>query len=114
MAQSSGAIIQGFSKEREKGQTLYEAEMTVNGHSKDDLMDAGGVIVELEEQVAMDELPNDVQDALHTKAGKGKIMTVESITKHDKLVAYEATILSNGERSEIQLDPHGRPLRHEE
>jgi len=48
------------------------------------------------------------------KAGKGKIMTVESITKHDKLVAHEATILSNGERSEIQVDPHGRPLRDEE
>jgi len=113
-AQSSGASIQGFSEEREKGQTLYEAEMTVKGHSKDILMDADGVIVEVEEQVAMDELPNEVQDALRTNVRKGKIVTVESITKYDKLVAYEATILSNGERSEIQVDPHGKPLRHEE
>jgi len=34
VAQSSGVSIQGFSEEREKGQTLYEAEMTVNGHSQ--------------------------------------------------------------------------------
>ena len=113
-AQSSGASIQGFSEEREKGQTLYEAEMTVKGHSKDILMDADGVIVEVEEQVAMDELPNEVQDALRTNVRKGKIVTVESITKYDRLVAYEATILSNGGRSEIQVDPHGKPLRHEE
>ncbi len=34
-AQSAGATIRGFSTEKEKGQTLYEVEMTVNGHSKD-------------------------------------------------------------------------------
>jgi len=71
-AQSSGATIQGFSEEREKGKTFYEAEMMINGRSKDVLMDARGAIVEVEEQVAMNELPADVQDALRTKAGKGK------------------------------------------
>jgi len=29
-AQSSGATIQGFSEEREKGKTFYEAEMMIN------------------------------------------------------------------------------------
>jgi len=113
-AQSSGASIQGFSEERENGQICYEAEMTINGHSKDVLMDAGGVIVEVEEQIAMDKLPPDVQDAVRAKAGKGKIVTVESITKHNKLVAYEATTLTMGKRSEIQVDPQGKPLGHEE
>jgi hypothetical protein len=51
---------------------------------------------------------------VHAKAGKGEIVTVESITKHDKLVAYEATILTMGKRSEIQVDPEGKPLGHEE
>ena len=108
------ATIRGFSEEKENGNTFYEAEMTVNGHSRDVLMDAGGVIVEVEEQVAMDSLPTDVQDALHAKAGKGKIVTVESITKHDKLVAYEAAVLTKGKRSEVQVDPLGKNLSHEE
>jgi len=112
-AQSSGATIQGFSEEREKGKTFYEAEMMINGRSKDVLMDARGAIVEVEEQVAMNELPADVQDALRTKAGKGKIVKIESISRRDKLVAYEAEISRNGERSEIQVDPHGKPLFHE-
>jgi len=34
-AQSQGAKIQGFSEEKENGQTLYEVEMVVDGHSKD-------------------------------------------------------------------------------
>ena len=113
-AQGVDATIRGFSEEKENGQTFYEAEMTVNGHSRDVLMDAGGVIVEVEEQVAMDSLPTDVQDTLHAKAGKGKIVSVESITKHDKLVAFEAAVLTKGKRSEVQVDPLGKNLSHKE
>jgi uncharacterized membrane protein YkoI len=113
-AQSLGATVQGFSEERENGQIFYEAEMTVNGHNRDVLMDAGSLIVEVEEQVAMDSLPTDVQVALHTKAGKGKIVTVETITKHDRLVAYEAAVLTKGKRSEVQVDPLGKNVSHEE
>jgi hypothetical protein len=113
-AQAQGATILGFSTEKEHGQTFYEAEMMVNGHSKDILMDASGAIVEVEEQVELDKLPADVQARLTAKAGKGDIKKVESITKHDKLVAYEAQITINGKRSEIQVGPDGKPLSHEE
>src|SRR5438132_136372 len=60
--QSKGATIRGFSQEKEDGQTLYEAELMVDGHSKDILMDAKGNIVEVEEQVALGSLPKAVQD----------------------------------------------------
>ena len=53
-AQSAGAEVRGISKEKEHGQTFYEAEMTVNGHSKDILIDEKGNVVEVEEEVAMD------------------------------------------------------------
>ena len=59
-AQSEGATIKGFSQEKEKGQTYYEAEMTVGGHSKDVLIDANGAIVEVEEQVALDSVPAEL------------------------------------------------------
>jgi hypothetical protein len=113
-AQSQGATILGFSTEKEHGQMLYEAEMMMNGHTKDILMDASGAIVEVEEQVELDKLPADVKAGLAAKAGKGEIKKVESITKHDKLVAYEAQITTAGKRSEIQVGPDGKPLSHEE
>ena len=112
--QSAGATIRGFSTEKENGQTLYEAELTVNGHSKDISMTADGSIVEIEEQVSLDSLPAEVKAGLQAKAGNGKILRVESLTKKDKLVAYEAKVETNGKKTEIQVGPNGKPLDHEE
>ncbi len=114
--QSQGATIKGFSQEIENGQTFYEAEMTIKGHSKDIEMDSTGAIVEVEEQVALDSLPAAVKAGLQAKAGVGKIVKVESLTKHDKLVAYEAKVQTeaSGKKKEIQVGPDGKPLDHEE
>jgi hypothetical protein len=113
-AQSQGAKVLGFSEEKEHGKTFYEAELRLNGHSKDVLMDAAGKVVEVEEEVAVNALPAAVRDALQAKAGAGKIVKVESLTKHDKLVAYEAKVLNKGKKSEIQVGPGGSVLGHEE
>ena len=75
-AQSKGATVRGFSEESEKGQTFYEAELSVNGHSKDVLMDANGVVVEVEEQVSLESLDSSVRNGLQDKAGAGKITKV--------------------------------------
>jgi hypothetical protein len=113
-AQSHGATIHGFSQEKEKGQTFYEAEMTVNGHSKDVLIDSNGAIAEVEEEVPLNSLPPEIKEGLQAKAGKGKLTKVESITKHNKLVAYEAQVLTGGKKSEVQVGVDGKPLDHEE
>jgi hypothetical protein len=113
-AESKGATIRGFAQETEDGQLRYEAELMVNGHSKDVAMDATGAIVEVEEQVAIDSLPAPVKDGLQAKAGKGKLTKVESIVKHGKLVAYEAQVITDGKRSEVQVGPDGKALDHEE
>lgn len=113
-AQSQGANIRGFSQEKENGQTFYEAALMVNGHSKDVLMDTNGQIVEVEEQIATDSLSPAVRDGLQAKAGKGKLVKVEFLTKNGKLVAYEAQVVTDGKRSEVQVGPDGKPLDHEE
>src|SRR5207253_9265287 len=89
--QSQGATIRGFSEEKEKnGQTTYEAEMILNGHTKDVQMDANGAVTEIEEQLDLQAVPAAARAGLEAKAGKGKITKIESITKKDKFVAYEA------------------------
>ena len=113
-ANSEGATIKGFSTEQENGQTIYEAEMMVKGHSKDISMTADGSIVEVEEEVALSSLSPEVQAGLQEKAGKGKIGKVESISKKGKLVAYEAHVVTDGKKSEVQVGPDGKPLDHEE
>ena len=113
-AQTKGSTIRGFNEEKENGKTYYEAELTVSGHSKDILIDPTGAIAEIEEQVDFASLPAAVQSGLQAKAAGGKLGKVESITKHDKLVAYEAKVTTNGKRFEIQVGPDGKPLDHEE
>jgi hypothetical protein len=113
-AQSAGGTIKGFNEEKENGQTFYEAEMTLNGHSKDVLIDMNGTVVEIEEEVAWDSLSAEVKAGLQAKAGKGKLGKVESLTKKGKLVAYEAKVISDGKKSEVQVGPDGKPLDHEE
>jgi uncharacterized membrane protein YkoI len=112
--QSQGSTIRGFSQEKENGKTFYEAELMTNGHSKDVLIDEDGDVVEVEEQVAMDSLSPAVGAALQSKAGGGKIVKIESLTKKGKLVAYEAQVRANGRKSEIQVGPGGESLAHEE
>jgi len=113
-AQTQGATIKGFSQEKENGQILYETETTVNGHSKDITIDANGAVVEIEEQVALDSLPAAVKAGLQSKAGAGKILKIESLTKNGKVVAYEAKVEAAGKKKEIQVGPDGKPLDHEE
>lgn len=113
-AQRHGARVRGYSVEKDSGQTFYEAELVVNGHSKDILIDTSGAVVEVEEQVTLSALPEAVRAGLRTGAGSGKITKVESITKRGQLVAYEAQVTTHGKRSEIQVGPDGKPLAHEQ
>jgi uncharacterized membrane protein YkoI len=112
--QSKGATVCGFSTEMENGKMNYEAQLTVNGKTRDISMNANGVITEIEDQVDFASLSDAVQVGLKKKAGAGKILKVESLTKKDKLVAYEAVVETAGKKKEVQVGPDGKPLAHEE
>jgi hypothetical protein len=112
--QSKGATVRGYSSEVEDGKLTYEVQLTINGHGRDVSIDANGVLMEIEDEVDINSLPAAVQDGLKKKAGAGKILQVESLTKKGKLVAYEAQVLTGTKRSEIQVGPDGKPLAHEE
>ncbi len=112
--ESQGATINGFATEIENGKRLYEVQLTVDGHSKDISMDKNGNILEVEAEVAMDSLPTAVQEGLRKAAGAGTIGKIESLTKNDKLVAYEAHVKTGTKRSEIQVGPNGEKLAHPE
>ena len=109
--QSKGATLRGLAKEVEDGKTYYEAELKINGHNKDVLMDPAGAVVEVEEQVALASLPPAVKAAIEKHAGKGKIINVESITKNNAVVAYEAHIKTGKKSSEIKVDTSGQLIK---
>lgn len=111
--QSKGATLRGLTKEVEKGQIFYEAELRVNGHNKDLLIDSSGAIVEIEEVVALNALPAAVKAAILKSAGKGRIISVESITKNNAIEAYEAHVSRAGKRTEIKVGADGKLIAAE-
>ena len=112
--QSNGATIKGLTTEREHGKQIYEAEMMVNGHSKDIEIAEDGSLNEIEEEVPFASLPSTVRDSLTARAGGAKITKVESLTKHNELVAYEASTLKGTKKGEIQVGPSGNKFSQEE
>ena len=109
--QAKGATIRGLSIEIEDGKTFYEAELKINGHNKDLLIDPNGAVVEVEEEVALDSLPAAAKDAIQKHAAKGQIVLVESVSKNDTIVAYEAKIKTAGKTSEVKVNPDGSPAK---
>jgi uncharacterized membrane protein YkoI len=108
--QSRGAVLLGLSVETENGQTFYEASLRVRGRVRDVLIDANGNVVEVEEQVTLASLTPAARAEILRQAGKGKILLIESITKNNAIVAYEAHVKTAGKISEIKVDPGGKPL----
>lgn len=112
--QSRGATVHGYATEQDEGRTVYEVAMTLHGRSRDVTIDSAGTVLEIEEQVPFDSLPEAVRNGLRQAAGSGQISSVESLTKRGRLVAYEAHVRTGRKRSEIQVGPDGKPLAHPE
>ena len=104
--QTKGAQIKGMSKEVEKGKTMYEVETTVNGKSRDLLIDAEGSLVSVEEPVAIDSIPPAAKAALEKLAAGGKIKGVESVAK-GQTVTYAAVIVKGLKKSEVVVAADG-------
>jgi uncharacterized membrane protein YkoI len=107
--QSQGAVIRRLSKEIEGGKTVYEVEMKVKGHGKDVTMDASGEVIEVEEEVPLESLPNAARAAIEKAAGRGQITKVERVSG-GKQAAYEAHVRRDGKTSEIKIGDDGRFL----
>jgi uncharacterized membrane protein YkoI len=106
IAGQSGATVRGLAKEVDKGKTLYEAELTIDGHSKDIMFDAGGAIVSSEEEVALGQIPDGARTAIEKAAGTGKVGKVEKVTEGARIF-YEAEIQNAGKTSEVKVDASG-------
>ena len=102
-----GGTLKGLSKEVEGDKTIYEVETTLNGRTRDFLLDATGRLIELEDEMAMDVVPAAVKAALEAH---GKIVKIESVTR-GKVVTYEGTVEKGGKKSEVAVDANGKKVK---
>ncbi len=96
--QMKGGTLRGLSVETEKGKTVYEAELTIDGRSRDLLIDGSGMVLEIEAEMEMSALPEAVQAGLRREASKGSITKVEQVTRGGS-VSYEALVKESGKKT---------------
>src|SRR3989442_14464060 len=87
-ARSHGATIRGYSEEEVNGQTFYEVELRVNGHTRDVLIDSNGAFVEVEEQVALASLPAAVLGGVLAGGGGGEVGGVVAGVRGRRAAVY--------------------------
>jgi len=107
---SQGLKLRGLTQEVKNGATFYEAELEVDGRTRDVIIDATGAIVLIEEEVPWELLPAAVREAIEKGAAGGKILHVESLTRNHVIEAYEGHVRKGWRKIEIRVDPDGNPM----
>ena len=112
-AQSQGAMVRGYSKEIEKGKTEYEVQLVVDGTKRDVSIDPNGRVIETEQEVAFESVPEKALDAIKREAGGAEIEGVEQV-KSDQATVYEAVVHQNGKKHEIRVLESGEKAPSED
>ena len=107
---SRGLKLKGLTQEEKNGEILYEAELEVDGHIRDVIINTSGAIVLVEEEVPWEQLPEAVRAAIEKGAEGGKILHVESLTRNNVIESYEGHVRKGWRKLEIKVDPEGNPI----
>jgi len=114
------ALFRGVEFEHVEAPRLYEVQLARGGRDLEVTVSADGVIVEVETQVAKDELPAAVARTIGAAAGGAELDELEkaetrAVLKFVELkqpqVAYSAEFRKEDMKQEIEVSPEGKILK---
>jgi hypothetical protein len=110
---ATGATIKKTSFEVEGGKTNYECEsVRPNGKKQDFDVSPEGKLGEVEDEVALTEVPAPVKATVDkATTGGGTIKELVSVTVDGKIVGYEASVTRNGKTKGYEMKPDGTPTK---
>jgi hypothetical protein len=103
------ATIRGYAREKEQGKVFYEIESREGTMSRDVLYNADGTVAEIEESMAVTDLPADAQQAIKQKYPKAVIRLAEKTTAGDK-ITYEVSLRQGKKRMSMEFDANGKVI----
>jgi uncharacterized membrane protein YkoI len=130
LAEADGGTIEEIEMETENGETVYEAEVIIDGQEVDIEVAADGTLLEKEtededddddedddededeEQVSMDQVPAVVRATILAQAGNGTIEEID-LENEDGQTTYEADVTIDGQEVEIKVAADGTLLGKE-
>jgi hypothetical protein len=105
------ATIGGYAKEKENGKLFYEIESKDGTTRRDILYNPDGTVAEVEETVAMTDLPAAAQQLIQSKYPKAVVSRAEKTTAGDK-VEYEVSARRGKQRISLVFDGEGKLLKN--
>jgi putative PepSY-like beta-lactamase-inhibitor len=107
-----GATIRGYAREKENGKVYFEIESTEGDVTRDVLYNPDGTLAVVEESMPVNDLPQEVQDAMRTSYPKAVIISAEKISR-DGVTEYEAHAKVGRKHIEVKFDASGKVLKVE-
>jgi len=112
-ARFPGATITTATKTKEKGEVIYDIEMTRDGRKHEMDVREDGSIVNFENQIAPDELPAAVTEAVRAKYPKSRIKEAMAVMvvkeQKDTVEEYEVLIETASKKErELTVSPDGK------
>jgi uncharacterized membrane protein YkoI len=103
-----------FEEETFAGKAAYEVEYKKNGVEYEFLYSADGKLLQKEEEIDGETLPESIAQAIKKAHPKAEIKKVEKLMKPDSTVTgYEVDIKAAGKDIELELDVSGNILKTE-
>lgn len=103
------ATVRGYGRETENGKVYYEIESIEKHTTRDVLYNPDGTVAEIEEGIAVGDLPAEATETLHAKYPRAVITSAEKITRGD-ITEYEAHAKLGKRRVSMEFDANGKPL----
>ncbi len=111
--QSKGAQIGGLEKEVVNGKTFYRVEVKSGGREREILIDTDGKVVEIEEEVALKDLPPPVQTTVQEQSKGAQIRGFSKEIENEKTF-YEVELRVSGRTKDVLMDAEGKVVEVEE
>jgi hypothetical protein len=103
---SAGAKLEKIIQDTEDGKVTYAAKITKDNFSREVSVDPAGQVVSDVSLIALADAPAPVRASIEAAAKGGKIETIKRTLRGDK-EGFEALILANGQRQQLQIAPDG-------
>jgi hypothetical protein len=100
------ATIKGYAREKEDGKTFYEIASMEGATGRDVLYNPDGSVAEVEETIALNDLPAAIQEAIRKGHPRAVIVKAEKTVQGDT-VSYEVIARQGRKRFELEFDVDG-------
>jgi hypothetical protein len=103
-------IVKTYSREMRDGKICYEIESKDGNIKRDIIYAINGDVMEIEEALKPNELPQVVMATITKAHPKGKIIAAERLTRGD-IVQYESTIKDGGKKIDLVFSDAGELVK---